>query len=132
MAGKSTQYGGGTQLIAQPNFARSIDVTSADFDGTDLTSVIAMEVVMSATMRTQETNGSKFNPWKKNGGFIYKPSADGEIDVLTWEDYERNGKVVDDTLMQTIYSTGTVWEELRVVKIYDSSTVKTFNIGQVL
>jgi len=121
----NTQYGGGTQLIAQPNFVRSIDVTSADFDGTDTDNV-------ADALKTQEANGSMFNPWKKNGGFIYKPSADGDVDVLTWEDYKRNGKVVDDTLMQTIYSTGTVWEETRVVKVYTSSAVKNFNIGQVL
>lgn len=121
----NTQYGGGTQLIAQPNFVRSIDVASADFDGTDTASVVDAN-------KTQETNGSKFNPWKKNGGFIYKPSTDGNIDVLTWEDYERNGKVVDDTLKQTIYSSGSVWEETRVVKIYTTSIVKLFNIGQVL
>ncbi len=130
--GYSVGYNGGNQLIAQPNFVRSIDVTSADFDGTSLTSVEAMETTMSATMRTQESNGSVFNPWKKNGGFLYKPSADGTVDVLTWADYERNGKVVDDTLKQSIYSTGTVWEETRVVKIYASSTVKTFNIGTVI
>ncbi len=121
----NTQYGGGTQLIAQPNFVRSISVASADFDGTDTASVVDAN-------KTQETNGSKFNPWKKNGGFIYKPSTDGDIDVLTWEDYERNGKVVDDTLKQTIYSSGSVWEETRVVKIYTTSAVNTFNIGQVL
>lgn len=123
--GINTQYGGGTQLIAQPNFVRSIDVTSADFDGTDTANV-------ATALKTQETNGSAFNPWKKNGGFIYKPESDGDVDVLTWEDYRRNGKVVDDTLMQTIYSTGTVWEETRICKIYTTSTVKTFNIGQVL
>ena len=121
----TTGYNGGTQLIQQPNFVRSADVTAADFDGTDTANVLDSQ-------KTSEQNGSKFNPWKKNGGFLVKPSSDGLVDVLTWEDYERNGKVVNDTLKQSILMTGGVWEPTRVVKIYTTSAVKTHNIGTVL
>lgn len=120
-----TGYGGGNQLISQPNFVRAIDVTSADFDGTDTDNI-------SLSLKTLEQNNSRFNPWKKNGGFLVKPSADGIVDVLTWEDYERGGKVVNDTLKQSVLMTGGVWEPSRVVKVYTSSIVKTFNIGTVI
>lgn len=119
------QYGGGTQLITQPNFLRSIDVTSADFDGTDTANV-------ADANKTQETNGSKFNPWKKNGGFLIKPTADGLVDVLMWGDYVRNAKVVDDTLKQSIQGTGGAWNEERVVKVYTTSVVKTMDIGTII
>lgn len=125
MSSATTGYNGGTQTILQPNFVRSIDVTAASFDGTDTDNV-------AAGLKTSEQNNSSFNPWKKNGGFLFKPSADGTTTVLTWEDYERNGKVVADTLAQAILTTGGVWETTRVVKIYTASTVKTFNIGTVI
>lgn len=120
-------YSGGTQAIAQPNFVRTIDVSLSDFDGTDTDNV-------ANAQRTLEANGSRFNPWKKNGGFLVKPSDDGVLDVLTWEDYERQGKVVNDTLKQSINVVGGAWEETRVVKVYTTSTVtKTdLNIGTVL
>jgi len=120
-----TEYNGGVQLITQPTFFRDIDVTAASFDGTDTANV-------DDDLKTQETNGSKFNPWKKNGGFLIKPTASGLIDVLSWEDYKRNGKVVDDTLMQTIQGTGGAWNEERVVKVYTTSVIKTMQIGTVL
>jgi hypothetical protein len=120
----ATGYNGGNQLIAQPNFVRSIDVTSADFDGTDTANV-------ADALKTSEQNGSKFNPWKKNGGFLVLPSGDGIVDVLTWGDYKKNGKVVNDSLMQSIPVLGGAWQETRVVKVYDSSTVSTMNIGTI-
>jgi len=119
------EYNGGVQTISQPTFVRSLDVTGASFDGTDTANI-------ADSLKTQETNGSKFNPWKKNGGFLLKPTADGTVDVLTWEDYERNAKVVDDSLVQTITVLGGKWEETRVVKVYTASAVKTMDIGQVL
>lgn len=110
---------------SEPNFVRSIDVTAADFDGTDTANV-------ADALKTKEQNGSRFNAWKQNGGFLYMPTTDGVIDVLTWEDYRRNGKVVDDTLKQSVTSIGGGWQKTRVVKIYSTSTVKTMNIGIVL
>lgn len=120
-----TEYNGGVQVISQPTFVRVIDVSGADFDGTDTANV-------DDDLKTQETNGSKFNPWKKNGGFLFKPATSGDIDVLTWEDYKRNGKTVDDTLMQTIPGIGGTYNEERVVKIYDSSAITDLTIGTVL
>ena len=121
----NVNYNGGVQLITEPTFFRSLDVTSADFDGTDTANV-------PVAMKTQEQNNSHFNPWKKNGGFVLKPDLDGVIDVLSWEDYERNGKVVDDTLKQSILGLGGAWNEERVVKVYTSSAIKTMEIGTVL
>lgn len=118
-------YNGGVQAILQPTFVRSIDVTAADFDGTDTANV-------AASLKTQETNNSAFNPWKKNGGFVINPTADGTVTVLMWEDYKRNAKVVDDSLAQAIQVTGGSWNEARVVKVYQASGVKTMNIGTVL
>lgn len=118
-------YNGGVQVISQPTFVRSIDVTGSDFDGTDTSNI-------ADSLKTQESNNSKFNPWKKNGGFVINPTADGVVDVLTWEDYERNAKVVDDALKQSLQVTGGSWNEARVVKVYTTSTVKTMNIGTVL
>ncbi len=118
-------YNGGVQLITQPTFFRSIDVTAADFDGTDTANI-------ADSLKTSEQNGSKFNPWKKPGGFLVKPTGDGLIDVLTWEDYERNGKVVDDALAQSLQGTGGKWAEERVIKVYTSSAVKTMDIGTIL
>ena len=54
------------------------------------------------------------------------------MDVLTWEDYERNGKVVDDALMQSITCVAGEWEPTRVVKVYSSSTIDTMNIGTII
>ena len=120
-----TNYNGGVQLITEPTFYRDIDVTGADFDGTDTANI-------ADSLKTKEQNNSKFNPWKKNGGFLVKPSVDGNIDVLSWEDYERAGKVIDDTLKQTILGTTGYWAEERVVKVYTTSAVKTMQIGTVL
>lgn len=113
------------KYVTQPNFYRDIDVTGTAFDGTDTANVID-------ALKTQEQNGSKFNPWKKNGGFLVKPTADGLVDVLSWEDYKRNGKVVDDSLVQSIQGTGGAWNEERVIKVYTSSVVKTMQIGTEL
>lgn len=118
-------YNGGVQLITEPTFFRSIDVTSADFDGTDTANI-------ADSLKTKELNNSKFNPWKKNGGFLVKPTGDGTVDVLTWEDYERQGKTIDDTLKQSLQGTGGKWAEERVVKVYTTSAVKTMDIGTVL
>lgn len=121
----TVNYNGGVQLITEPTFFRSIDVTGGDFDGTDTPNV-------AVALKTQEANNSHFNPWKKNGGFIVKPTATGLISVLSWEDYERNGKVVDDSLAQNIQGTGGAWNEERVVKVYSASPVKTMDIGTVI
>ena len=122
---KTTGYNGGVQLITQPTFFRSIDVTGGDFDGTDTANI-------NDTLKTKEENGSRFNPWRKPGGFLVKPTADGLVDVLTWEDYERMGKTIDDTLKQSIQGTGGKWAEERVIKVYDTSAVATMDIGIVL
>lgn len=119
------EYNGGVQVISEPTFLRSIDVTAASFDGTDTANV-------ATAMKTQEANNSHFNPWAKNGGFVIKPTDDGTVDVLCWEDYKRNGKVVDDTLVQTIQVSAGTWNEERVVKVYTSSIIKTMQIGTVL
>lgn len=118
-------YNGGVQTISEPTFVREIDVTSAAFDGTDTANI-------ADSLKTAEANGSKFNPWKKNGGFVVLPSADGTINAITWEDYERNEKTIDDSLAQDIIVTGGIWNETRIVKVLSASTVKTMNIGQVL
>lgn len=116
---------GGVQEIGNPTFVRALDVTAADFDGTDTANV-------ADSMKTDETNGSKFNPWKKNGGFTFASSADGVIDVLSWEDYKQNNKVVDDTKKQSVQVSQGDWHKIRVVKIYTSSAIKTMTIGTVL
>jgi len=120
-----TEYNGGTQVISQPNFFRELDVSGADFDGT-ATAAIA------DSLKTQEANNSKFNPWKKNGGFVVKPATTGTIDVLSWEDYRRNGKVIDDALMQTIPGVGGTYNEERVIKVYDSSAITDLTIGTII
>ena len=119
------EYNGGVQLIEQPTFVRAIDVSVTSFDGTDTANV-------ADALKTQESNGSRFNPWKKNGGFIFKPATTGTVDVLLWEDYERNAKVVDDALVQTVAGIGGEWNRERVVKVYDSSAITDVEIGTIL
>lgn len=121
----NVNYNGGVQLITEPTFFRSIDVTGASFDGTDTADI-------AVALKTQEANNSHFNPWKKPGGFLIKPTSTGLISVLSWEDYERNGKVVDDSLLQVIQGTGGLWNEERIVKVYTASAIKTMDIGTVL
>ncbi len=120
-----TNYNGGVQLITQPTFFRSLDVTAGDFDGTDTANI-------ADSLKTKEQNGSKFNPWKRPGGFLVQPTGDGAVDVLSWEDYQRAGYTIDDTLKQTIQGTGGKWSEQRVVKVYQTSAVKTMDIGLVI
>lgn len=121
----ATNYNGGVQLISEPTFFRELDVSAADFDGTDTANI-------SNTLKVKDPNNSYFNPWKKNGGFLVKADTTGTMDVISWEDYQMNGKVIDDTMVQTIQVTAGFWTEERVVKVFNSSTVQSGQIGTVL
>ena len=118
-------YSGGNQLILQPNFVRTVSVAAASFDGTDTANV-------ADDLKTSEKNGSKFNPWKKNGGFILKSATAGTINVLTWEDYERMGKVVTDTLAQALLVSAGEWQPTRIVKVYTGGAITSVQIGTVI
>ena len=73
---------------------------------------------MSDSYKTLEENGSRFNPWAK--GFLIQAGGDGVISCLTYEDYVRQGKTVNDTLAQLIDVTAGQYMNVRVVKVYSA------------
>jgi len=61
-----------------------------------------------------------------NHGFLVRPNADGPIKVVTWANYKENDDAVVDANAVTL--TGCVtskYEEVRVVKVFDTGTTAT-------
>ena len=63
-----------------------------------------------------------YNQWAQ--GFYFLPEAAGDVKALSYVDWVRNGKVVDDSLAQIIPSVAAgIMHPIRVVKIYSAGTI---------
>lgn len=92
-------------------FFRLVDVSSSDFDGTDTAS-------MSSTL----LDPYGYNNWAE--GFYILPEAGGDVVALSYVDWYKNGKVIDDSLAQVIPSLAAgIMHPIRVVKIYAAGTI---------
>lgn len=91
-------------------FFRNIDVSSADFDGTDTASM------------TTELDPWGYNQW--GDGFYFSPETAGDVRALSYVDWVRNDKVINDALAQVIPSCAAgIVHPIRVVKIYATGTL---------
>jgi hypothetical protein len=115
----------GNELIAQPAFVRDISVASDDFYAYDRADV-------KATFPTVlDPDGAN----QFYDGFLVKPiTNDGDIDVITWEDFQTlksRGRLSEiDNYTQTLHdNTAGVWNETKVIKVFTSSTVTDIQIG---
>ena len=96
---------------------RTIDISAADFDGTDTASM------------TTELNAEGYNRWAF--GFYVCPETAGDLVALSYDDYIKSGKVINDALAQTIPSLAAgIFHPIRVVKVYSTSFTDTIAIGQ--
>ena len=101
----------GKAASSEVQFFREYDLTGGDIDGTTISSSV---------------NPSLLAPDGKNWfgqGFYFQPGTTGDVVALSYQDWELNGRVVDDSLAQTLPGcAGGIFHPTRVVKIYQTGT----------
>ena len=104
----------GKAASSEIQFARAYSMTTGDIDGTTISSIV---------------NPTLLSPDGKNWfgqGFYFQPGSTGDVEVLTYQDWELNNRVVDDTLSQVLPGcAGGIFHPTRVVKIYAAGTDTT-------
>jgi hypothetical protein len=98
---------------SEVQFFRNLDLSAADFDGTD-----------KASMAAGMLDPTGYNRWAE--GFYFCPEVNGDVEVLSWVDYIQNGKVIDDSYKQIIPSCAAgIFHPTRVVKVYYLATTSS-------
>lgn len=101
----------GKSASVEIQFARAYDMTLGDIDGTTISTTV---------------NPTLLSPDNKNWfghGFYFQPGTTGNVEVLTYQDWELNNRVVDDSLSQILPGcAGGIFHPTRVVKIYQAGT----------
>jgi hypothetical protein len=104
----------GKAASSEIQFFRTYDMTGGDIDGTTISSAI---------------NSTLLAPDGKNWfgqGFYFQPDTYGDVVALSYQDWELNGRVVDDTKAQTLPECAAgIFHPTRVVKIYQTGTDST-------
>lgn len=94
-------------------YFRDADIATADFDGTDKSSLTAAQL-----------SPEGYNYFAK--GFYLWVGGSGDVNVITYEDYIKNGSVIDDSYAQVLPAVASgIWHAVRVVKILQASTTAT-------
>jgi len=98
---------------SEVQFFRNLDLSAADFDGTDKASMVAGML---------DPNG--YNRF--GDGFYFMPETSGDVEVLSYVDWVENGKVVSDALKQILPSCAAgIFHPTRVVKVYYLATASS-------
>jgi hypothetical protein len=94
-------------------FFRNPDIATADFDGTDTSSLTAAQL-----------SPEGYNYFAE--GFYLWVGTSGDVKVITYEDWAKNGKVINDSYAQILPGLAAgIWHPVRVVKILQSGTTVT-------
>jgi hypothetical protein len=104
----------GKAASSEVQFFRYYDMTAGDIDGTTISTSV---------------NPTLLSPDDKNWfgeGFYFQPGSTGNVEALSYQDWELNGRVVDDSLRQVLPGcAGGIFHPTRVVKIYQAGTDTT-------
>lgn len=96
-------------------------IATADYSPTEI----------AAGSRTKDDKGAI------DRGFCVRPSGSGPVTMygITWNAYYQNGKSLTDLTPVPLYSIGSVWEMVPLIKVYAAndgtypSGVNTVNVG---
>jgi len=100
-------------VASEVQFFRYLDISLADFDGTD-----------KASMAAGMLDPDGYNHWGE--GFYVMPGASGDLEVLSYTDWVRNEKVVNDALRQILPACAAgIFHPVRVVKVYAAGSAAT-------
>lgn len=104
----------GKAASSEVQFFRTYDMTGGDIDATTISTAV---------------NPTLLAPDNKNWfgqGFYFQPESTGDVVALSYQDWELNGRVVNDSLAQTLPGcAGGIFHPTRVVKIYQVGTDST-------
>lgn len=93
-------------VASEVQFFRYLDLSIADFDGTD-----------TASMAAGMLDPDGYNRWAQ--GFYVMPGANGDLEVLSYIDWMESDKVVNDALKQILPACAAgIFHPVRVVKVY--------------
>lgn len=110
--GKPITYGSKT-AASEIHFFRNADIATADFDGTDTASLTAAQLTPDGYNRFAD-------------GFYIWVGGAGDVECITYYDYQKNNNTVDDSYAQILPSVAAgIWHAVRVVKILQANTTAT-------
>lgn len=129
MAGTTMYDAKGRILISQPSFVIEHDlVTNGNFDGT-ATTPIYFDAAQSNQYLEDGSKPRKIR-FKFGSGFVFAPDTAGDHEVLTYEAYRDNNCTIDDNYKTVLRGLPAgVYNETRVIKVYNNGTSTNINIG---